>query len=160
MRTVMRHMHSCAKHSIYHCKSNDSHGGCRYKEVGSETPVYQERIVEMVQANRQTLEVDFIQLSKHATALAIWAIDAPSQLFDHFSVVATEATEDKFQAYVRNVHQEIFVRMTGLPVVEPLRNIRCAASRKVCHSLFCGAETCTTAGVARPAAVSNVPRYF
>jgi MCM N-terminal domain len=51
----------------------------RFKEGEHNMPVYAERIMEMVQANKQTLEVDFIQLSKHQTALAIWAIDAPKQ---------------------------------------------------------------------------------
>ena len=88
-------------------------------------PVYHERIVDMVQANKQTLEVDFIQLSKHQTALAIWAIDAPAEMFELFSEVAKEAVAEKFQAYMQNVHSDIFVRMTGLPVIEPVRNIRC-----------------------------------
>lgn len=89
-------------------------------------PVYQEKIVELVQANNQSLEVDFIQLSKHQTALAIWAIDAPSEMFELFSEVAHESVAEKFPQYIKSVHSEIFVRMTGLPVVEPVRNIRCA----------------------------------
>jgi MCM N-terminal domain len=100
--------------------------GCRYKEDGRDLPVYQERIVEMVQANKQTLEVDFIQLSKHQTALAIWAIDAPTQMFELFNEVARESVEEKFEKYIEHVHSDIFVRMTGLPVIEPVRNIRCA----------------------------------
>jgi DNA replicative helicase MCM subunit Mcm2 (Cdc46/Mcm family) len=100
---------------------------CRYSEEGKHLPVYQDRIVEMVQSNKQTLEVDFIQLSKHQTALAIWAIDAPAQMFELFSEVAKESVDEKFPAYLKNVHAEVFVRMTGLPVVEPIRNIRCVS---------------------------------
>ena len=85
--------------------------------------------MELVQANKQSLDVDFIQLSRHQTALAIWAIDAPKEMFDLFNEVACASIDEKFPNYRDNVHAEIFVRMTGLPVVEAVRNIRCAALR-------------------------------
>jgi DNA replicative helicase MCM subunit Mcm2 (Cdc46/Mcm family) len=97
---------------------------CRYADEDSRLPTYQERIVEMVQANKRTLEVDFVQLSRHQTALAIWAIDAPREMFELFNEVACKSVDEKFPNYLPHVHSEIFVRMTGLPVVEPVRNIR------------------------------------
>jgi hypothetical protein len=52
-------------------------------------------------------------------------------MFELFSEVATESVAEKFPEYTVHVHSDIFVRMTGLPVVEPVRNIR----RAPCHLL-------------------------
>ena len=87
--------------------------------------VYQNRIMEMVKANKQSLEIDFIQLSRHKTALAIWCVDAPQMMIEIFNEEATAAVASKFPAYISNVQKQILVRMTGLPVCEELRDIRC-----------------------------------
>lgn len=107
-------------------RKNEGRRARRYTDDDRGLPTYQERIVELVQANKQSLDVDFIQLSRHQTALAIWAIDAPREMFDLFNDVACASIDEKFPNYRDNVHAEIFVRMTGLPVVEAVRNIRCA----------------------------------
>lgn len=88
--------------------------------------MYEGRILEMVKANRQSLDVDFVQLSRHTTALAIWTVDAPQQMLKLFNEAAEALVDRRYKNYRANVHQNIYVRMTGLPVVENLRDIRCA----------------------------------
>jgi hypothetical protein len=110
----------------------------RYVEEGSteQGPTYQLRIIEMVKNNKQSLEVDFIHLSRHETALAIWTVDAPTQMLRLFDDEARESLAEKFPKYLQNVHADIFVRMTGLPVVEHLRDIRCVLSPQQSHKLY------------------------
>jgi DNA replicative helicase MCM subunit Mcm2 (Cdc46/Mcm family) len=85
-----------------------------------------ERISDMVQGNFASLEIDFVQLSRHATALAIWTVDAPTQMLPIFNESAARVVARYFPKYLDNVHSEIFVRVTGLPVLEHLRDIRCS----------------------------------
>eukprot|EP00892_Ulva_mutabilis_P011114 jgi/Ulvmu1/8375/UM042_0081.1 len=93
-------------------------------EASTEGPVYETRILDMVQANRQSLDVDFVQLSRHTTALAIWTVDAPQQMLQIFNAAAEALVDRRYKNYRANVHESIYVRMTGLPVVENLRDIR------------------------------------
>jgi hypothetical protein len=53
-------------------------------------------------------------------------------MFELFNEVACLAVDEKFPNYLPHVHSEIFVRMTGLPVVEPVRNIRWASFLLYC----------------------------
>lgn len=102
---------------------------CSYQdEASTDGPVYEARILEMVKANRQSLDVDFVQLSRHTTALAIWTVDAPQQMLKIFDEVAEALVDRWYKNYRANVHENIFVRMTGLPVVEHLRDIRYAVA--------------------------------
>lgn len=101
--------------------------GFRYIDEGSDPnkKVYVERISDMVQANTASLDIDFVQLSRHATALAIWTVDAPTQMLAIFNESAARVVSRYFPKYLENVHSDIYVRVTGLPVVEHLRDIRC-----------------------------------
>ena len=85
--------------------------------------VYNERIVQMCSANLQSLEVSYIHLSREAPILAIWVADAPKGMLKHFHEVAQEAVLEEFEDYAA-IHDEVWVRVTDLPVSDSLRDLR------------------------------------
>lgn len=92
-----------------------------YKESGED--VYTERINNMCSENRQSLEVSYTHLAEYKAALALWLADAPSELVAIFNKGLQEVVASLYVDY-RNIHEELYVRMTDLPVVESLRELR------------------------------------
>lgn len=91
----------CGTKSIVGCAR--TYSICRYVDVGTDPnkKVYVEKISDMVQANTASLEIDFVQLSRHATALAIWTVDAPTQLLAIFNESAARVVSRYFPKYSR-----------------------------------------------------------
>ena len=76
-------------------------------------PVYQERIVEMVQANKQTLEVDFIQLRKFPVTTIISGSGQPAKalangmgrdLFESMTLLRTYSCKPVTHPYTWEAH--------------------------------------------------------
>uniref|UniRef100_A0A7S0RHF6 DNA replication licensing factor MCM2 n=1 Tax=Pyramimonas obovata TaxID=1411642 RepID=A0A7S0RHF6_9CHLO len=84
---------------------------------------YVDKIEEMCSANRQSLEVSYLHLSEAEAVLAIWVADAPSSILPLFSEVAKKITLQHFESY-EQIHENIFVRITGLPITDLIRDIR------------------------------------
>jgi DNA replication licensing factor MCM2 len=52
--------------------------------------VYSERIKEMCDKNLQSLEINYVDLSRHETVLAYWIADEPSIIIPYLNQVAFE----------------------------------------------------------------------
>jgi DNA replication licensing factor MCM2 len=98
----------------YHIESKDN---------STPVPIYKERIANMCRSNKCSLEVSFDHISDQPV-LATWLADAPAQMIPILDEVAMEETLAMFPNFDR-IHDEIHVRVTDLPVLDSLRNIRC-----------------------------------
>jgi DNA replication licensing factor MCM2 len=67
--------------------------------------------------------VSYIHLSKHSPLLAVWLADEPTEMLRIFDEVAYAVALDMFRNYT-GIRNEIHVRITDLPISEPLRDIR------------------------------------
>jgi len=95
-------------------------------EFGSEIlghPKYEEIVDEMCMANTQSLNVSYKDLSRAAPTLAIWLADHPAGMFPLLNAVANKIVFERFAAY-ENIHDEIFVRICELPILDTLRDLR------------------------------------
>ena len=77
----------------------------------------------MCGSNKQSLEINFSQLSSRYPTLAIWLAEEPELILPIFNQVALEITLEIFPDY-ENIHREIFVRIRELPVEDKLRDLR------------------------------------
>lgn len=80
-------------------------------------------IESMCSRNSQSLEVNYVHLSQEEPLLAIWVADAPQPMLEIFNEVAQDVVLEKFPDYGR-IAPEIFVRITGLPILDSIRDIR------------------------------------
>jgi DNA replication licensing factor MCM2 len=86
-------------------------------------PTYVSRIRTMCAAQRMSLEVRYSDLADATDVLARWLGDCPREMLEIFDVVALAETTRLFPNYA-NIHPEIKVRITEVPTVDTLRNIR------------------------------------
>lgn len=93
-----------------------------YKE-DNRAPVYEERINEMCQNNKQSLYVNFPHLSSKIPTLAIWVAEEPTHLLPILNQVASNVVEELFPEY-KQVHEKIFVRIMKMPIEDNLRDLR------------------------------------
>ncbi|GMH49227.1 hypothetical protein TrLO_g9969 [Triparma laevis f. longispina] len=101
----------------------DDNGRKRKKKSKTGKPVYNSRIFKMCAANLSSLEVSFIHLSEDEPQLAIFLADAPADMLELLDQVATKYTMKLFPEY-GNIKDEIFVRITNLPISDSLRDLR------------------------------------
>ena len=85
--------------------------------------VYRKRIREMCVSNRQSLEVSYLHLSQREPMLAIWVADAPADMLEIFNGVAKQEALKLYPAY-ESIVKDIFVRVTELPILDQIRDIR------------------------------------
>jgi DNA replication licensing factor MCM2 len=85
--------------------------------------VYRKRIRDMCVNNRQSLEVSYLHLSRLEPTLAIWVADAPADMLELFNEVAKSEALKLYPAY-EAIAKDIFVRITKLPIVDQIRDIR------------------------------------
>uniref|UniRef100_A0A7S1JI13 DNA replication licensing factor MCM2 n=1 Tax=Eutreptiella gymnastica TaxID=73025 RepID=A0A7S1JI13_9EUGL len=87
---------------------------------------YRNRITQMVNEGRHSLEVSFDDLSDvHDSLLAIWVSDAPAEMLEIFDEVATSLTGQEFPEFEKVCHSSVVhVRITDLPICDPIRDIR------------------------------------
>jgi DNA replication licensing factor MCM2 len=88
-----------------------------------ENNVYEERIRAMCAANDQSLQVSYLHLSRSAPLLAIWLADAPKDMLNIFNEVSRDVVLQQFADY-KEIHDQIFVRITDLPIRDNLRELR------------------------------------
>ncbi|CAM0139684.1 MCM DNA helicase complex subunit [Umbelopsis sp. WA50703] len=87
------------------------------------TSVYGERIKDMGESNRESLEVSYEHLSQSKTILAYFLANTPLNMLKIFDQVALEVTLIQFPEYER-IHRDIHIRITDLPTVNTLRELR------------------------------------
>jgi len=88
--------------------------------------VYDQRIKDMCAANKQSLEVSFMELSQKAPTLAVFVADAPTEMLKIFDETAFDVVLEKFKRYGQGGIglNELHVRITELPICDSLRDIR------------------------------------
>jgi DNA replication licensing factor MCM2 len=87
--------------------------------------VYNQRISDMCSANKESLEVSFMELSQKAPHLAVYVADAPIEMLKIFDETAMSVALGLFKRYKEGISiQELHVRITELPICDSLRDIR------------------------------------
>ncbi|KAG0038931.1 MCM DNA helicase complex subunit [Podila clonocystis] len=85
--------------------------------------VYGPLIRTLGEANRESLEVCYRHLSEAKPTLAYFVVNAPQEVLKMFDAVAFEVVQMEYPDYGR-IHSEIHVRITDLPIVSTLRDLR------------------------------------
>ena len=93
-----------------------------YKEDGKS--IYENRIIEMAQNNKQSLEVNYSHLETKEQSLAHWVIKYPEIIIPYLNDVSFELTCELFPHYSK-IWKEIFVRIKDLPLPTNIRDLRC-----------------------------------
>ena len=84
---------------------------------------HEETIDKMCRENGQSLEISYYLLSNFSPILAIWLADVPKLMLEIFNEGAFEVVKDTYPDYGL-IHDELFVRITNLPVQDKLRDLR------------------------------------
>ena len=90
--------------------------------------------------NQQSLYVSYLHLSQAYLDLAVLVPDCPNAVLPLFHKAARDAVLADFPEY-RGIHEEVFVRITELPIEDSIRELRCAACRagrppgQLCHRM-------------------------
>lgn len=85
--------------------------------------VYGSRITGLGEVNAESLIVDYSHLAASRAVLATFLISAPAEVLKILDVVAMKAVELVYPMY-GDIHNEIHVRIEGLPVSLSLRELR------------------------------------
>lgn len=85
--------------------------------------VYEEKIHEMCQNNKQSLEIGFTHLSTRQPTIAIWLAEEPALMLPILNEVAMELCLEVYPDY-HKIFDQIFVRVKELPVLDTLRDLR------------------------------------
>ncbi|ORZ37675.1 MCM2/3/5 family-domain-containing protein [Catenaria anguillulae PL171] len=93
-----------------------------YTDAHSES-VYGRRIKTMCELNLESLQVSYMHMENNNPVLAYLLTNYPMQVLPLFDEAALEVVLVNFPEY-REIHQEIHVRMTELPTVKSIRDLR------------------------------------
>lgn len=85
--------------------------------------VYREKIRYMVEANHQSLVVDYNLLYQSEEVLAYFLVEAPLEMLAIFDEAAKDYVFSLYPHY-HKIAKEIHVRISDLPLVEELRSLR------------------------------------
>ncbi|KAH9248693.1 hypothetical protein BASA81_013627 [Batrachochytrium salamandrivorans] len=85
--------------------------------------VYGERVKAMCLSDGQSLEVDYRHLYTTNATLAYFLSNTPTEILKIFDSVAMEVVLTGYEDYDK-IRSEIHVRITNLPIVEALRELR------------------------------------
>jgi DNA replication licensing factor MCM2 len=92
-------------------------------EGGASSSKYAERVRAMCAANSESLEVSYLHLSSAVPILAIWVADCPTDMLKLLDEAAMEAVRIMFPNY-HEIHEQIHVRVTELPIHDSIRDLR------------------------------------
>jgi len=90
---------------------------------GGNVAVYKRRISAMCAANRESLPVNFGDLSNAQPTLSTWVTEEPGMMLPIFDEAATHVTLRLFPEYKR-IASSIHVRITDLPIADSVRDLR------------------------------------
>lgn len=85
--------------------------------------VYREKIRQMVEANKESLVIDYNMLASVEQVLAYFLPEAPAEMLQNFDEAAKEVVLNMYPKY-ENIAKEIHVRIAELPLIEELRSLR------------------------------------
>lgn len=74
-------------------------------------------------ANRESLDVSFGHISKFSAGISMYLCDAPKETFDIVDKTTTEVAKEMCPDLFEHMG-DIHVRLSGLPLVEQIRDIR------------------------------------
>ncbi|CAM9343704.1 unnamed protein product [Ascophyllum nodosum] len=94
-----------------------------FQDKSNRVPVHETKIKSMCAANRASLEVSYIDLSKAVPILAIWLADVPKDMLEIMDEVTNTVVLKAFPEYHR-IHDEVHVHITHVPIVDKLRDLR------------------------------------
>ena len=77
----------------------------------------------MCAANKESLEVNYQDLSQDVPILAIWVADAPQEMFELLDAAAATVVALVFPSYAE-IKSHIHVRITNLPIQDSIRDLR------------------------------------
>jgi DNA replication licensing factor MCM2 len=93
-------------------------------EGGADGDRYYVRAIDyMCARNQSSLRVSWVHLAADAQELAMWVVDAPKQMLPLFDDVLQRVVVKKFRNY-RNIGIDLRVRITDLPQIDTLRQLR------------------------------------
>eukprot|EP01105_Mastigella_eilhardi_P013455 TRINITY_DN3069_c0_g1_i2.p1 TRINITY_DN3069_c0_g1~~TRINITY_DN3069_c0_g1_i2.p1 ORF type:complete len:714 (+),score=177.13 TRINITY_DN3069_c0_g1_i2:858-2999(+) len=93
-----------------------------FKDPAGDT-VYKHKISTMCAANRQSLEVSFLDLVGGHPALGHWVVEEPTDVLRLFSEAARQAVMAMYPKYSA-ISEVVHVRLCDLPVPTHIRNLR------------------------------------
>ncbi|KAI9934354.1 hypothetical protein ASPWEDRAFT_130191 [Aspergillus wentii DTO 134E9] len=85
--------------------------------------VYGNKIKTLGEVNSASLEVSYVHLSNTRAALSYFLANEPTEVLKVFDQVALDVTLFHYPQY-HDIHNEIHVRITDLPIVYTLRQLR------------------------------------
>lgn len=85
--------------------------------------IYKERIRQMCEENKQSLEVNYNMLAQAEQVLAYFLPEAPVEMLIIFDEAAKDVVLSMFPQYER-ITKQIRVRITDLPLIEDIRCLR------------------------------------
>ncbi|KAK6176782.1 hypothetical protein SNE40_015016 [Patella caerulea] len=85
--------------------------------------VYREKIRQMVEANKESLVIDYNMLASVEQVLAYFLPEAPTEMLLNFDEAGKEVVLSMYPNYER-IAKEIHVRIAELPLIEDLRSLR------------------------------------
>lgn len=85
--------------------------------------VYREKIRQMVEANQQSLVIDYNMLASAEQVLAYFLPEAPAEMLPTFDEAAKEVVLNMYPNYER-IAKEIHLRIAELPLIEDIRSLR------------------------------------
>ncbi|XP_048244361.1 DNA replication licensing factor mcm2-like [Haliotis cracherodii] len=85
--------------------------------------VYREKIRQMVEANKESLIIDYNMLASVEQVLAYFLPEAPAEMLQNFDEAGKEVVLSMYPNYER-IAKEIRVRIAELPLIEDLRSLR------------------------------------
>lgn len=86
--------------------------------------VYGTRIRTLAGEQSESLQVDFQHLVETRAVLAYFLTTAPTEMLHILDAVAVESISLIYPEFIRNIHPEIHVRISGLPASMTLRQLR------------------------------------
>ena len=92
---------------------------------GSSNALYIRKIEKMYSHNKQSLEVDYQHLMEYLRnpTLGLWLLEQPALILPHLHSVAGKVVLEHNPEY-NKIHSDVYVRITGLPYEERLRDLR------------------------------------
>ncbi|PVD24580.1 hypothetical protein C0Q70_15064 [Pomacea canaliculata] len=85
--------------------------------------VYREKIRQMVEANKESLVIDYNMLASVEQVLAYFLPEAPVEMLQNLDEAAKEVVLGMYPNYER-IAKEIRVRIAELPLIEDIRSLR------------------------------------
>jgi len=95
---------------------------CNFKGLDNKAK-YTDRMDKMCNANSCTLEVSYADLSNEHPVLGLWVADAPRETLALFDAEVLRVVCHFYKGYDKIVPY-IFVRISGLPILDQLRDLR------------------------------------